>query len=595
MEGHKSRAGDCSLARDVILRRRAAELSDQEGDFLVAHLGSCAECRRFEASLAGVFESLDVLARVKSSPRPEVRAAVLKNVRRLRSGRRSSARVRPASRRVGSSRMSTRKSGGASGRRRVRTGWVRVFAAAAVAAAMLVACLTVPGMLRRTGGPVPAAERTYIGYVRGEGGAELERAGRRIVPKAGDPVLAGDRFRTGSGVQLAIFFRDRSVAVVNGEGSMQILSTGGDKRLVLDRGDMFVNVERRPGQRFTVNPGRPDQVTVVGTEFELSRSEAGTVLRVSEGEVSFGLGSRAVQVTARLSSSVLAGGRPTEPVAVKPEEIAAWRTNTAPTATGGRLSTEANAPLQLVLEAEDAERDRLRFEVVSGPKHGALSGEPPRLIYVPARGFSGEDAVEFRAFDGRARSEPAVIAIYVRPLPAEPEPSLMAAASGDRAPVTVTLDASASKVAAPPATFLWDFGDGETASGPKAEHVFEKAGSYTVELTVTDRLGRSAKRTTVIKVLEEWERRDSGSTGRPGDTGGIGDTGKTGSTAAGKAAKPEKPGKPDETGKEPPGLVGKPEQVPPGQADKPEKSGKPGKKPSSKPAKRPRKSKPVKD
>lgn len=38
----------------------------------------------------------------------------------------------------------------------------------------------------------------------------------------------------------------------------------------------------------------------------------------------------------------------------------------------------------------------------------------------------------------------------------------------------------------------WDFGDGETAKGETVTHTYEKAGTYTVKLTVTDSAGRSA-------------------------------------------------------------------------------------------------------
>lgn len=38
----------------------------------------------------------------------------------------------------------------------------------------------------------------------------------------------------------------------------------------------------------------------------------------------------------------------------------------------------------------------------------------------------------------------------------------------------------------------WEFGDGETAKGETVTHTYEKPGTYTVKLTVTDSAGRSA-------------------------------------------------------------------------------------------------------
>jgi PKD repeat protein len=48
--------------------------------------------------------------------------------------------------------------------------------------------------------------------------------------------------------------------------------------------------------------------------------------------------------------------------------------------------------------------------------------------------------------------------------------------------------------------YAWDFGDGGTANGVTASHRFLAAGTYTVRLTVTDDLGRSAFTTRSITV-----------------------------------------------------------------------------------------------
>ncbi len=55
------------------------------------------------------------------------------------------------------------------------------------------------------------------------------------------------------------------------------------------------------------------------------------------------------------------------------------------------------------------------------------------------------------------------------------------------APATINFDASSSTPGdAPIVSYAWDFGDGNTASGPVASHTFESNGDYVVALTVTD-------------------------------------------------------------------------------------------------------------
>jgi PKD repeat protein len=66
-------------------------------------------------------------------------------------------------------------------------------------------------------------------------------------------------------------------------------------------------------------------------------------------------------------------------------------------------------------------------------------------------------------------------------------------------PLPVTFDGKSSfDVDGHVASYVWDFGDGKTASGASVQHTYHVAGTYTVTLTVTDNGGRQAIDTLAI-------------------------------------------------------------------------------------------------
>lgn len=99
-----------------------------------------------------------------------------------------------------------------------------------------------------------------------------------------------------------------------------------------------------------------------------------------------------------------------------------------------------------------------------------------------------------------------------------PVPIFEITPSTPRAGTELTFDASGSVVSNTPKDnvavgWAWDFGDGETARGESVTHTYEKAGTYTIKLTVTDSAGRQAsiEEALVVKaalVIDDTESAD---------------------------------------------------------------------------------------
>jgi hypothetical protein len=116
--------------------------------------------------------------------------------------------------------------------------------------------------------------------------------------------------------------------------------------------------------------------------------------------------------------------------------------NDAPVAEGQQVSTPEDTPLALVLGAVDIEGDALTYAIVEGPAHGTLSGTPPDVTYTPAAHFHGEDAFSFRANDGDADSNVAVVAVTVTPVNDAPTAADQALTTPEDVALPVTLGAT---------------------------------------------------------------------------------------------------------------------------------------------------------
>lgn len=117
--------------------------------------------------------------------------------------------------------------------------------------------------------------------------------------------------------------------------------------------------------------------------------------------------------------------------------------NDAPVAQSGtRLELGEDSPARLTLLASDVDSDPLTFAIATPPAHGALTGEPPNLLYTPHANYHGPDSFTFTAGDASATSSPATVSLEVAPVADPPEAAPLTTAVEEDGDVGVTLQAS---------------------------------------------------------------------------------------------------------------------------------------------------------
>ena len=87
----------------------------------------------------------------------------------------------------------------------------------------------------------------------------------------------------------------------------------------------------------------------------------------------------------------------------------------APQATGSSVSVPFQGAKTITLQASDADpSDRLKYKVISGPRHGRIStGIGATRTYTAGNGYVGTDSFSFRANDGTLNSGVATVKITV--------------------------------------------------------------------------------------------------------------------------------------------------------------------------------------
>lgn len=122
-----------------------------------------------------------------------------------------------------------------------------------------------------------------------------------------------------------------------------------------------------------------------------------------------------------------------------PAERYTWTVeNALPVASDATFIASADLTVAIVLPADDANGDALRYRVVDWPQHGVLVGVAPNLTYLPDTGSYEQDSFSFRAADGVGESNLATLTIIIDNVPPVTTASSTVSANGVRGTVTLT-------------------------------------------------------------------------------------------------------------------------------------------------------------
>jgi PKD repeat protein len=178
--------------------------------------------------------------------------------------------------------------------------------------------------------------------------------------------------------------------------------------------------------------------------------------------------------------------------------------NMPPTAraTVSPASTEAGTSVSFDGSASsDADGTIASYEWSYGD---GATGTGPTSTHTYAAAGSYDATLTVTDDKGATGSATTTVAVTAPPPPnAPPAARFGFSPAGPEAGASVAFDGSASSDAdGTIASYAWSFGDGSSAAGQSAAHVFASAGTYTVTLTVTDDKGATDTASTPLAVTE---------------------------------------------------------------------------------------------
>ncbi|UJH69314.1 PKD domain-containing protein [Muricauda sp. SCSIO 65647] len=175
--------------------------------------------------------------------------------------------------------------------------------------------------------------------------------------------------------------------------------------------------------------------------------------------------------------------------------------NEPPVAVATANPTEGDAPLPVIFDGSGSTDDVGIVSYFWDFKDGTTSNE---INPVTTFDIAGTYEVELTVTDGGGLMNTTTITITVNEPAGNEVPEAVASATPDsgNAPLEVMFTGSNSTDDVGIVSYAWDFGDGGTSAEADPVYTFNTAGTYEVELTVTDGGGLTDTDTVTIQVTE---------------------------------------------------------------------------------------------
>jgi PKD repeat protein len=235
--------------------------------------------------------------------------------------------------------------------------------------------------------------------------------------------------------------------------------------------------------------------------FSASSEARGVTYEWDFGDGATAFGRRAVhrymepgEYTATVTVTNAAGSTGTAEVTITVEDPPG---NVAPSveAAADPASGPAPLPVRFTSQGTDPDGDRLTYRWDFGDDSAAVSARNARHTYTRAGTYTATVTVT----DARGATATDTVQVTVA---GNRAPTVRAAAdpAAGTAPLRVRFTAAGSDADGDRLSYVWDFGDGRRAGGPRAVHTYGAAGTYTATVTVTDAGGGTGSATVQVTV-----------------------------------------------------------------------------------------------